>query len=100
MIFSDTMIDNPFLPGGELCQEAMEIINALKAGKLSELSNSESEGKSIEQVNDDDFQDMGKFESLVKPLERKYGVIDVVKKMESKSEIQIKNKRHVCCILL
>ena len=27
MILSDTMIDNPFLPGGELCQEAMEIIN-------------------------------------------------------------------------
>ena len=94
------MIDNPFIPGGELSQEAMEIVNAFKAGKLSEIRYSESKVERIRKVINDDFKDEEKFESLVQPLERKYGVIDVVKRNESKSEIQIENKRHVCCILL
>ena len=97
--WENLFVDNPFLPGGELSEDAIEIVNALKAGKLSAIGNSESEGERIEKVNDDDLKGKEKFEPLVKPLDRKYGVIDV-KKIESKSEIQIKNKRHVCCILL
>merc|ERR1711923_499896 len=64
--------DNPFQPGGEISNDAEEIVNAFKTGKLSLVSENFDKDKDEQLVEEDENK-----ESIVLPLVRKNAVISV-----------------------
>eukprot|EP00092_Neocalanus_flemingeri_P007769 GFUD01008389.1.p1 GENE.GFUD01008389.1~~GFUD01008389.1.p1 ORF type:complete len:126 (+),score=39.58 GFUD01008389.1:1-378(+) len=77
MSTNSTMFENPFRAGGELSKDADEIINAIKTGKLSVISNVEQAESQEGLLLTGDEEEDEKKEYLVKPLVRKNGVLEV-----------------------
>jgi len=98
MTKEQNVFENPFREGGEISRDADDIVDAFKRGKLSEISNS-SEAAAKDCDDDDDNR-----ESLVKPIERKNGVLVVDSNKEKKPEKEVpeeKNlKKYYCCSVL
>jgi len=82
------MFDNPFRDGGDLSKDAEVIIDALKTGKLSVMSNTSANGSRLEDLLDISSdgldssgggKDEGPAEQLlvVEKRERKNGEVDI-----------------------
>ena len=106
------MFENPFRAGGQLSKDADDIIDAIKTGKLSVISNVEQMESQEEfevtkdRGNDDEDE---KREWLVKPLVRKNGVmtvqqVAVVNINQDKAGQEVfeegKEKKQECCVML
>ena len=108
MSSESTMFDNPFRAGGELSKDADDIVDAIKTGKLSVLSNSdhldfEVNSRDIkDETEDEDEEKRGEY--LVPPLVCKNGVVAVqqVPVVNVKQEVfeDKKGKKNDCCVVL
>ena len=106
------MFENPFRAGGQLSKDADDIIDAIKTGKLSVISNVEQmESQEEFEVTKDrgKVDEDEKRECLVKPLVRKNGVMTVqqvaaVNINQDKAGQEVfeegKEKKQECCVML
>ena len=111
MSSNSTLFENPFRAGGQLSKDADDIIDAIKTGKLSVISNSEQvESQEEVEVSKENYESEDeKKECLVKPIERKNGVIAVqqvtvvnIKQEKAGQEVfeDGMKKKKECCVLL
>jgi len=92
---SESSSGNPFRDGGKLSRDAQDIVDAVKTGKLSTISNVNT--------TEENFQDLGanqvEQESLVKPIIRKNAVIETVPRSKEMKKSEKDNHRKCCLIL-
>ena len=92
---SESTSGNPFRDGGKLSRDAQDIVDAVKTGKLSTISNVNTTEENCQELGASQVER----ESLVKPIIRKNAVIETVpRSIESKKNVKAKQGK--CCLIL
>jgi len=92
---SESSAGNPFRDGGKLSRDAQDIVDAVKTGKLSTISNVNT--------TEENYQDLCSTneverESLVKPIIRKNAVIETVPRGKELKKKEKENQQKCCLI--